>query len=135
MGDDPASPIQNPKSKIQNPLDMEVLESLRALQTAGAPDLLSELIDLFLVDMPALIDAMRAAIAAGDATALQRAAHSGKGSSANLGAPALARLCKAVEDLGRSGATADAADWMARVEAEYARVAAALEREREQVAV
>ena len=70
----------------------------------GDTDFLKELVDAYLDSAPGLLAAMRQAAAAGDGAALQRAAHSLKTGSASMGAPALAALCKQLEDLGRSGA-------------------------------
>ncbi len=113
------------------PLDEAVWESLRELQEAGEPDdLLGELIDLFLTDTPNVCQAVREAIAAGDADGLRRAAHSGKGSSANLGALPLSDLFRELEDLGRSGTTVGGSELMPRVDAELGRVACALELEK-----
>lgn len=46
---------------------------------------------------------MRAALSAGDAEALRRAAHTLKGSSASLGANDLAEACRVVEAAARDG--------------------------------
>ena len=70
----------------------------------GDVDFLKELVDAYLDSTPGLFAAMRQAVAAGDAAGLQRAAHTLKTGSANMGALALAALCKQLEDMGRSGA-------------------------------
>jgi len=69
----------------------------------GDVDFLKELVDAYLDSTPGLLAAMRQATAAGDAAGLQRAAHTLKSGSANMGALALAALCKQLEDMGRSG--------------------------------
>jgi len=64
------------------------------------------LVQTFFTDSAQRIEAVRAALDAADAEALRRAAHSFKGSSSNMGAPHLAELCRALEELGRSGSVA-----------------------------
>jgi HPt (histidine-containing phosphotransfer) domain-containing protein len=70
----------------------------------GDVDFLKELVDAYLDSTPGLFAAMRQAAAAGDGLALQRAAHSLKTGSANMGALALAALCKGLEEMGKSSA-------------------------------
>jgi two-component system, sensor histidine kinase and response regulator len=70
----------------------------------GDVDFLKELVDAYLDSTPGLFAAMRQAGAAGDGAGLQRAAHSLKTGSANMGALALAALCKQLEDMGKAGA-------------------------------
>jgi len=111
-------------------LDMAVIEELRQLDTDGTPSLVSELIDLYMQDTPTLLEAIRAAIIAQDAMTLRRAAHTCKGSSANLGATELAHLCHELEEQAKSGVPANASEMLTRIEAEYARVTVALEHER-----
>lgn len=68
----------------------------------GDEELLREVAQLFLEEYPALVDEVRAAVAAGDADALQRAAHSLKGSVSNFGADAAYDAAFALEMTGRS---------------------------------
>ena len=108
-------------------LDNGILENLRALQVDGEPDLLTQLVNLYLNDAPMHMAAISAAIAAADAPALRQAAHAFRGSSANLGAATLADMCGELEELGRNGMAAGAAGRFADVEREYGRVAQALQ--------
>ena len=89
-------------------IDRGVLEDLRGLQAAGGPDFLGRLIREFLAEVPAKLEALREAVARGDARALERAAHALAGSSASLGALRVAGACAELEALGRSGDTAHA---------------------------
>lgn len=82
-------------------LDMSVIDSLRELGGESDPDLLAELIDLFLADAPGHLDAIEAALASGDAGSLEHAAHSLKSSCANIGAVTLSSLCLDLEVMGR----------------------------------
>lgn len=93
----------------------------------GDVDFLSELVDAYLDSSPGLFASMHQAVAAGEAPALQRAAHSLKSGSASFGALAFAAQCKEVEDMGRTGALDAAAERVAALEAAYADVMAALQ--------
>jgi CheY-like chemotaxis protein/HPt (histidine-containing phosphotransfer) domain-containing protein len=115
-------------------LDATVLAGLRGLQQPGAPDLLSQLIELFLGDAAPRLAGLAQAVAQGDARALERQAHTLKGSSANIGARRLARLCEDLELLGRSGELGRAPGLLTQLEAEFDRVRAALRAEMAKVA-
>jgi PAS domain S-box-containing protein len=66
-------------------------------------DLLAELAELFLSEAPALLEAVRAAVARGDAQAVDRAAHKLKGSVGNFGASETQEAALALELMGRAG--------------------------------
>ena len=108
-------------------LDPATLDSLRRLSDKGASNVLNELIDLFLADAPGLIAAMHEAYLLGDADAVLRAAHTLKSSSAALGALALSTLSADTEASARSNGLGDTGDVLFQIDAEYARVKAALE--------
>lgn len=84
------------------PLDVEALQALRDLQRPGRPDVLTRVIDLFVLDAPRLVAAMLAAIASNDADALRHAAHTLKSTSANVGASSLSTNCREIEQLARA---------------------------------
>jgi signal transduction histidine kinase/DNA-binding response OmpR family regulator len=89
-------------------IDPGALQALRNLQRPGRPDVLTRVIDLFAVDAPRLLVAMRAAIGASDAEALRLASHTLKSTSANVGAGVLAEKCREIERLARVAETAAA---------------------------
>lgn len=107
-------------------LDPDVIENLRQLTPPGEPDVLKELLTLFLEDVPARIEKLRAAWQAGDAVAVQRAAHSIKGSAGNIGATELYGVCSRLDTQGRSGDLAPLPPMVASLDAEFARVTAAI---------
>ncbi len=84
-------------------LDQTVIESLRELTPPGEPDVLAEVLTIFLQEVPPRIERVRASLAAGNIVEVQRAAHSLKGSAGNIGARALYDICRQVDDKGRSG--------------------------------
>ena len=107
-------------------IDDKVLDNIRALQMDGMPDLLSEMIDIYLTDTPLLFDALRRALAQGDAPVAHRAAHSLQSTSAHIGATVLSALSKEIEKFGRDGDLAQVAARLPLLESEYQAVQAAL---------
>jgi len=77
----------------------EVLES-----TGDDIGFVRELIETYLADTPAQLEAMAAAVELDDAPALVRPAHTLKSSSATVGASRLSALARELEMAGRSGA-------------------------------
>ena len=119
MGEEPPKPAAQPVDEGRDPLDRNILTSLRELQAENEADFLTELIDLFLEDSAILIAEMREAIAKEDAGAARQAAHTLKGSSGSLGAMKLSKLCLEAEMSARSGRLAELAGLFPALEAEY----------------
>ena len=109
-------------------IDRAVIADLHQLTPDGEPSIVDELIDAFVEDTPAQLAAMRAAVAAGDARALDAAAHRLKGGSGALGARRLAALCAQIEGLARVGALDDAVLPLEALADEFHVVRADLER-------
>jgi two-component system, sensor histidine kinase and response regulator len=108
-------------------IDWAVLNGLREFQAEGEPDLIQELVALFKSETPSQIEAIRAAIATGDAERLRKAAHSLKGSSANLGVRLVSALGAELERTGRSGTVEGADAMLVQLEHEYERACRALD--------
>jgi CheY-like chemotaxis protein len=100
-------------------LAVELPEPVQALQHLGNPEVLRRAITVYLTDAPQRLATIRQAMISGDASALQEAAHSLKGSSATLGFMSLAACCQELEAIGRTRALDQVAPLLARVEAEY----------------
>lgn len=83
--------------KTAGAIDLSVLSTLEDAQAEGEPDLIVELIDLYLDETPRRLAAMSAMLAQRDWLSLRRAAHNLKGSSAAVGAGRTPQLCEAVE--------------------------------------
>lgn len=114
-------------------LDPAVLETLRQLSVPGEPDVLTEVLKLFLDEAPARIDKLRNAWQAGNIQEVQRMAHSLKGSAGNIGATALYDICKQLDGMGRSadghsGSTANGGELVDALAAEFARVTTEIHR-------
>ncbi|MBI3670340.1 MAG: PAS domain S-box protein [Acidobacteria bacterium] len=88
----------------------------------GDKELLTEMVELFLQDSPRLIAAIREAAARGDAKSLERSAHTLKGSVSNFCAPAATAAAVRLEQMGREGDLAQAAEGCAALEKEIARL-------------
>jgi two-component system, sensor histidine kinase and response regulator len=107
-------------------LDEAVLNELRA-SVQGDRAFVVELIEAYLVDGAAHIEAIGAAVDAGDADALVRPAHTLKSSSATLGAARISATARELELLGRSGALGSGVgDLVGRVREDWPATAAAL---------
>ena len=78
-------------------VDLTVLAGYEAVQLAGEPDLVVELIDLYVEDARRRLATLRDSLTARDWPALKREIHSLKGSSASLGALQVARVCEEME--------------------------------------
>lgn len=109
-------------------LDPAIIDNLRQLTPPGEPDVLTEVLALFLDDVPRRIAKLRASYAAGDAAELHKTAHSLKGSAGNIGAHALFAICRQLDDRGRAGDLAEAKRLIDALEAEFARVEVAIRR-------
>jgi len=81
-------------------LNPRVIQELRALE-AGSPNFLTELIDLFVKESGPRVAGLEKALKERDARTLERLAHTLKGSSGNLGAEALSRLCNDLQNSAR----------------------------------
>lgn len=112
-------------------IDIGVLQSLRNMVGEKAGPVLAELIDCYLEDAPKLVQAIRAAVVRGDAKQLRFCTHTLKSSSATLGATTLANLCKELEVMSQSEKIEGGLNKLPQLKAEYARVEAALQIERQ----
>lgn len=108
------------------------LATLRAFEDAGVegePDIVVELIDIYLESAPRLVAAVREAAATGDTASLSRAAHNLRGGSASLGAWRVAALCEEIE-AARPLSSHEAAALAARLEEEFELARLSFEAER-----
>jgi CheY-like chemotaxis protein/HPt (histidine-containing phosphotransfer) domain-containing protein len=106
-------------------LDPAALEDLLSM-LGGEFSYLEELIDSFLEDAPQLLAELNQFVVDGDPNGASRMAHSLKSNGADFGAATFSSLCKELEEQGRSGELNGAADLLAQIEAEYAKLDAAL---------
>ncbi len=108
-----------------NAIDQNVLNNL--LESVGGDlEFLRELIETFFEDSPGQFQAMESALESGDAELFRRAAHSLKSNSASFGALELSKLCKSLEEIGKSGQLDSGKKLLAQAEAAYRETSAAL---------
>ncbi|HYY15678.1 MAG TPA: response regulator, partial [Gammaproteobacteria bacterium] len=101
----PTETAEGPAARELAALDRTVLTELRN----NLREAFSQMIEVFLEDMPSYQSALKTAISEGDARRLTEVAHTLKGSSKTLGANRLVAVSKQLEALGRSGSIEGAA--------------------------
>lgn len=111
-------------------ISLAVLEGLRKFQQTGEPDFITELIDLFLNDTAVQLESLRVAISNNNVLEVRRLAHLVRGSSGNIGAGGMAELCHEMETL--EGTSASEQTLLAKLEAEFLRVADAFKAQRQE---
>jgi CheY-like chemotaxis protein len=85
-------------------LRQEILDEATLLSRfEGEPELLKDVVRLFLEDCPKLFNGIRGAAERGDASGMERAAHKLKGSVANFAAPSVYDAALRLEVMGRNG--------------------------------
>jgi CheY-like chemotaxis protein/HPt (histidine-containing phosphotransfer) domain-containing protein len=110
-----------------SPLDYAVLEGIRELQMEDEPDVLIDLIGMYLENSQALLGRVRLALNERNYNDLRRSVHSLKGTSSTLGAHRLSNYCNEVLRLVDQNVSFDLLDvWLPRLEVEHARVCQAL---------
>ena len=105
-------------------LDRAVIESLRQLTPPGEPDVLAEVLELFLVEVPPRINRLRNAWAGRNIQEVSRAAHSLKGSAGNIGAKRLMGVCRELDEMARAGSLANSAPLVDALGIEFGHVEA-----------
>jgi HPt (histidine-containing phosphotransfer) domain-containing protein len=92
----------------------------------GDPEFVRELVRMFNEQAPRYLEMARVALDVNDLTAVAKAAHTLKSSSAYLGAKCLSDLCKELEGIARAGDAAGSARMLEALTAEYDAVRIAL---------
>lgn len=93
---------------VDFPNQLAVLDRAIALSRVGGDsELLQEMAQIFLEECPSQMLAVRSAVAARDPKAVERSAHSLKGSVGNFGATMAQQAALALEMLGRRGQLED----------------------------
>lgn len=125
----PGEPVA---AATEAPINPRALDAIRHLPGPNGGMLVQKVIGAYLADAPARLVQLRAAVDAGDAEALRKAAHALKSSSANVGAEQLAALFRELEALGRNATVDGAGTLVASLDEELPRVFAALVEQREE---
>ena len=107
-------------------LDMQVVDELVSLTDEGDPELLLDLIQLFLDDGPVKVNLIVTGLAANDFEQMERAAHALKGSAGNLGARQVQGTCEQMQLITRKHDLAQARRLAKDLEGQFAEVQKAL---------
>lgn len=107
-------------------IDPQAIENLRALNPGDDDEFLREIAGIFLSDTPLRIADLERSLVAGDATTFTRAAHSIKGSSANLGANGLRSVAEQLEQHSRVEGLEGVLPLLIVLKSEFTRAEAAL---------
>lgn len=118
-------PILEPMTESRA-IDPQAIENLRSLNPDDHDEFLREIAGIFMEDTPRRIAELEQSLAAADLPKFTRAAHSIKGSSANLGAMALGAVAERLEQHARTHGVHAAAPFVAELTAEFARARAEL---------
>jgi two-component system, sensor histidine kinase and response regulator len=125
LGDPVGEGASSSDDEAANPLDQTQIEFLRSLDD-GDGAVLGEIVDQYLMQTIEGRGELFRVVGEGDSHALERAAHTLRGASANIGASALAAICAEMETEGRSERLESAAGLMEQFDAEFRRVRDAL---------
>jgi two-component system, sensor histidine kinase and response regulator len=97
-------------------------EELQQLAQDGGADVVADVIAVYREDSASRLRVLREAVRNNNAKVIRAEGHALKGSSAQVGAAEMARLCFQMEQMGHSGNTADAAGLLAQIEKHFAEV-------------
>jgi HPt (histidine-containing phosphotransfer) domain-containing protein len=107
-------------------IDPQAIENLRALNPGDNDEFLREIAGIFLEDTPLRITELDQSLAAGDTPKFTRAAHSIKGSSANLGANGVRAVAEKLEHQSRTQGLGAVTALVAELKTEFTRAEAEL---------
>lgn len=114
------------QDKVRSQSVWTLPEELQQLAQDGAADMVADVIAVYQEDSAARLKVLREAVRNQDAKAIRAEGHSLKGSSAQLGASEMARLCFQMEQMGHSGNISEAAGVLAQIEAHFAELVQAM---------
>ncbi|HEX6710471.1 MAG TPA: PAS domain S-box protein [Rubrobacter sp.] len=106
----------SPHKEMEESLDHTVIANLREL---GDSELLSELTGMFIEEVPERLGALHEAMENGDVQTVRRIAHALKGSSGNMGARQMSRLCQELEHAGEANDLSATPRLMEAIEEEF----------------
>lgn len=118
----PVVPVEDP---ISTTINLERIMLLRSLQDEEDPHIVADLINMYMESVPEKLGQIKIAANQGDLQHIKQLSHSMKGSSANLGADRMAKLCQQLEHKPDSEST-ELVSMIEALESEYERVKLAL---------
>jgi HPt (histidine-containing phosphotransfer) domain-containing protein len=109
-------------------IDPQAIENLRALNPDDGDAFLREIAGIYLEDTPVRLQELDQSLAVGDTGKFTRAAHSIKGSSANLGANGVRALAEKLEHQSRDHGLSNVTGLIAELKTAYTEASAELSR-------
>lgn len=109
---------------------IEALKELQSFQEEGEPNLIVELVDLFLEDTPKKLSSLKESLIEESPKQLERTAHALKSSTANLGASQMMNYCQELEKIGKENSTKGAGEILEKLEKEFQKVSLLLVQEK-----
>jgi len=106
------------------------LKTLRDVQAPDEPDIVTNLVDMFLSHVPDRTNALRAALSQQDMLLVERLAHTLRSSCASIGAHSMASLCGVLENQAAQGLQEGAQELLDRLENHFHQVSPYLAAER-----
>ena len=103
-------------------LDESRLAAIRKLEEPGGPDLVAQIVGIYLEHAGRLLTELRTAASRHDLVSIERCAHTLKSNSAQLGAERVAEICSALERVARTVTPESLADFLLHLDREYDRV-------------
>jgi CheY-like chemotaxis protein len=120
---EPTAPIATSGPPAGAPLlDGATLDALRALPRSGPKDMLAHIGELYLLDSRRLITTIEQSLESANGPELARAAHAWRSYNGNVGANALAQLCRELEEAARAANFAGARATYTQIQALHNRV-------------
>jgi PAS domain S-box-containing protein len=117
----PAEAARRPRSWREKLI--ERLSEFSAMTGPGEPDCATDIVESFVLDVPAQIGLLRQSIEADEAQKFREVVHALKGMAANLGATRLAEVCRVLEgDLQTSRSLTSARGYVDAIEREFERL-------------
>ena len=107
-------------------IDLEAISNLRELNPGDNGEFLREIISIYIEDTPKRLADLKSSLASGDVSTFTRAAHTIKGSSANVGAQVLKAVAERLEAISRKDGLGGVSGLIAECDAEFERVKAEL---------
>jgi len=122
----PPAALDPAVAEAMESLDKDTIAYLRSLKRGDGPSVLERAIGVYLDTAPTALEELRRCVAAGDASAVWRIAHSLKSSSASLGAKDLAQQISEMESRARENNLNEAKARLEKLESEFKKVSTAL---------
>ena len=116
---------------FRSAVDLSVLKDYEKIQLEGEPDVIVELLDLYLDDAPRRVAAMKESAAGRNWQSVKREAHGLRGSSGSLGAVEMAQICAEIERTEFGSPGSNIAALLSRLELGLKRVLHAFQVERD----